>query len=440
MTDNNNNNKIMMKKILVVLFSLFLTACVVSVSENGTYTAPEQNPTSSFGTKQGFSEQRLLRINNKMQEYIDEGKLAGIMTLVSRNNQAVHFAAQGMQDIAAGKPMQRDTIFRIYSMSKPITAVAALTLWEQGKFHMNDPIAMYLPELANLKVYVSGNGENMLVEDAKSPVRIIDLFTHTAGFSYGFSGSEVDKIYRASPMMQGKATRENVLSELAKIPLNHQPGTQWNYGVNTDVIGFLVEKLTGMKLGEYVKQQILDPLNMQDTGFYVPAEKAHRLSQIYSNNKEGKTAIMETEPLGDFLTDPEIHNGGGGMVSTMDDYLTFARMLINSGEVNGVRILGRKTVEYMRSNHLPANLLPYRDWAAGEGYGLAMSVTMDTGALKFMGSEGNFGWSGAASTYFRVDPVENVIIIGMAQFIPNGTHRYADDLRNLTYQALVDDN
>jgi CubicO group peptidase (beta-lactamase class C family) len=428
-----------MKKILVVLLSLFLTACVVSVSENGTYAPPLQKPASSFGTKQGFSEQRLLRINDKMQEYIDEGKLAGITTLVSRNNQIVHFAAQGMQDIAAGKTMQRNTIFRIYSMSKPITAVAALTLWEQGKFHMNDPIAMYLPELADLKVYVSGSGETMLVEDAKSPIRIIDLFTHTAGFSYGFTASEVDKIYRASPMMQRETTRENVLSELARIPLNHQPGTQWNYGVNTDVIGFLVEKLSGMKLGEYVEQHILDPLNMRDTGFYVPAEKAHRLSQIYSNNKEGKTAIMENEPIGDFLSDPEIHNGGGGMVSTMDDYLTFARMLLNSGEVNGVRILGRKTVEYMRSNHLPTNLLPYSDWAAGEGYALAMSVTMDEGALKFMGSEGNFGWSGAASTYFRVDPIENVIIIGMAQFVPNGTHRYADDLRNLTYQALVDE-
>jgi CubicO group peptidase (beta-lactamase class C family) len=428
-----------MKKILVVLLSLSLSACVVSVSENGSYVPQPQSKTPSFNTQQGFSEQRLLRINDKMQEYIDTGKLAGITTLVSRNNQTVHFAAQGMQDKATGKAMQRDTIFRIYSMSKPITAVAALTLWEQGKFHMNDPIAMHLPELANLKVYVSGSGESMVLEDAKSPIRIIDLFTHTAGFSYGFTGSEVDKLYRASPMMQGKATPKNVLTELAKLPLNHQPGTQWNYGVNTDVIGFLVEKLSGMKLGEYVKQEILTPLDMQDTGFYVPAEKVHRLSQIYNNNKQGKTAVMENEPLGDYLSDPAIHNGGGGMVSTIDDYLTFARMLLNNGNVNGVRILGRKTVEYMRSNHLPANLLPYSAWANGEGYGLAMSVTMDTGELKFMGSEGNYGWSGAASTYFRIDPVENIIIIGMAQFIPNGTHRYSDDLRNLTYQALVDE-
>lgn len=428
-----------MKKILVVLLSMSLTACVVSVNENSGREQQQSSTLQSIDTKQGFSEQRLLRINHKMQDYIDEGKLAGIMTLVSRNNQTVHFAAQGWQNKAAGIPLQRDTIFRIYSMSKPITTVAALTLWEQGKFHMNDPISMYLPELANLKVYVSGSGENMVLEDAKYPIRIIDLFTHTAGFSYGFSGSEVDRLYRASPMMQGKTKPENVLAELATLPLNHQPGTQWNYGVNTDVIGFLVEKLSNMKLGEYVKQEILNPLNMQDTGFYVPAEKVARFSEIYSNNKDGITDVMENEPLGDFLSEPAVHNGGGGMVSTIDDFLVFARMLLNNGEVDGVRILGRKTVEYMSSNHLPAKLLPYRNGAAGEGYGLAMSITMNTDDLKFMGSEGNFGWSGAASTYFRIDPVENLIIIGMAQFIPVGTHRYSDDLRNLTYQALVDE-
>lgn len=428
-----------MKKILVVLLSMSLTACIVSVNENSEREQQASSTTQVIDAKQGFSEQRLLRINSKMQEYIDEGKLAGIMTLVSRNNQTVHFAAQGMQDKEAGIPLQRDTIFRIYSMTKPITTVAALTLWEQGKFHMNDPISMYLPELANLKVYVSGSGKNMVLEDAKYPIRIIDLFTHTAGFSYGFSGSEVDKLYRASPMMQRKTKPENVLAELAKLPLNHQPGTQWNYGVNTDVIGFLVEKLSNMKLGEYVKQEILTPLNMQDTGFYVPAEKAQRFSKVYNNNKEGKTVVMENEPLGDFLSDPEVHNGGGGMVSTIDDFLIFARMLLNNGEGNGVRILGRKTVEYMRSNHLPANLLPFTSRAVGEGFGLAMSVTTNTGDLKFLGSEGNYGWSGAASTYFRIDPVENLIIIGMAQFIPVGTHRYADDLRNLSYQALVDE-
>jgi CubicO group peptidase (beta-lactamase class C family) len=427
-----------MKKLVLLLLSMSLTACVVSVSDNSRPAQIEQVSKHSLTNKQGFSEQRLLRINEKMQEYIDQGKLAGIVTLVSRNNETVHFAAQGMQDKDASKQMQRDTIFRIYSMSKPITTVAALKLWEQGKFHMNDPIAWYLPELANLKVYVSGSGENMVLEDVKSPIRIIDLFTHTAGFSYGFSGSEVDKMYRASPMLQGKTLPENVLSELAKLPLNHQPGTQWNYGISTDVIGFLVEKLSGMKLGEYVEQEILKPLGMDDTGFHVPAHKAHRLAEVYTMNKQRSTVVMENEPLGDYLQDPAVHNGGGGMVSTIDDYHTFARMLLNDGELNGVRILGRKTVEYMRSNHLPPSLLPYSTSAQGQGFGLAMSVTMDPSQMGLMASEGNFGWAGLASTYFRIDPVENMIIIGMAQFIPSGTYRYTDDLRNLSYQALVD--
>ncbi|MFT5899464.1 MAG: CubicO group peptidase (beta-lactamase class C family) [Glaciecola sp.] len=428
-----------MKYILLAALFISLSGCVVSLTDRETIVQQLPVVIDTVDNKQGFSERRLERINTKMQEYIDQGKLAGIMTLVSRNNEIVHFSAQGMQDKAAGKALQRDTIFRIYSMTKPITAVAALTLWEQGKFHMNDPIAMYLPELANLKVYVSGSGENMVLEDLKSPMRIIDLFTHTAGFSYGFTGSEVDKLYRASPMMQGKVKSKDLLSELAKLPLNHQPGTKWNYGANTDVIGFLVERLSGMKLGDYVEQEIVAPLGMEDTSFYVSAEKAHRLSEVYSTNKEGKTAVMKNEPLGDFLSDPEIHNGGGGMVSTVDDYLRFAHMLLNDGAVDGVRILGRKTIEYMRTNHLPKNLVPYSPWSAGEGFGLAMSVTMHTDELKFMGSKGNYGWGGMASTYFRIDPVEKMVIIGMAQFIPSSTHRYADDLRNLTYQALVDE-
>ncbi|MBF7074096.1 beta-lactamase family protein [Glaciecola sp. MH2013] len=426
-----------MKHLLAILLSISIGACSVSVTENN--PAPRTTLSASDNLpNQGVSKQRLKRIQPAMQRYIDEGKLAGVMTLVARNGEVVHYSAQGMKDREAGVPLQRDTIFRIYSMTKPITAVAALQLWEQGKFHMNDPIAWYLPELKDLKVYVSGQGDDMVLEDAQSPIRIIDLFTHTAGFSYGFTGSEVDRLYRASPMMQGQASPDSVLSELAKLPLNHQPGTQWHYGVNTDVIGFLVERISGQKLGEYMQENIFGPLKMDDTGFSVSPDKVDRLAQIYTANQQGKTVVMENEPLGNYLSDPVIHNAGGGLVSTMDDYLRFAQTLLNGGEYEGVRILGRKTVEYMGSNHLPSNLVPFAPDASGEGYGLAVSVTVDEGASKFLSSEGNFGWGGAASTYFRIDPKENMIIIGMAQFIPMGTHRYHDDLRNLVYQALVD--
>jgi CubicO group peptidase (beta-lactamase class C family) len=402
-------------------------------------TVVDAKNTASVAESVGFSSERLDRIAPVMQSYIDQGKLAGTLTLVAKDGKIAYLNAQGMQDKEAGIPMSEETIFRIYSMSKPVTAVAAMTLWEQGKFHMFDPISKYLPELTNLKVYVSGSGEDMVVEDAKPPIRIIDLFMHTSGFSYGFTGSEVDKLYQQMLSKPEELNRGNILAKFAELPLTHQPGTAWNYGVSTDIIGFLVEKLSGKRLGDYMQETIFAPLGMKDTGFYVPENKVQRLTQIYTANpKTGQTIVMQNEPLGDYMSDPDIHNAGGGLVSTMQEYFTFAQMMLNGGEVNGVRILGRKTVEYMSSNHLPQHLIPFNQDSKGEGYGLAMSVTVDPGMSGFMSSKGNFGWGGAASTYFRIDPEEKIVLISMAQFIPIGFHRYHDDFRNLVYQALVD--
>lgn len=387
----------------------------------------------------GLSSERLDRIAPVMQSYIDQSKLAGTLTLVAKDGKIAYLNAQGMQDREAAKPMSEDTIFRIYSMTKPVTAVAAMTLWEQGRFHMFDPIAKYLPEFANMKVYVSGSGDGMVLEDAKSPIRIIDLFMHTSGLSYGFTGSEVDKLYQQLLSKPGELNRGNILSKMAALPLVHQPGTAWNYGVSTDIIGFLVEKLSGKKLGDYIQEAIFAPLGMKDTGFYVPADKVNRLAQVYTaDQKTGQTIVMQNVLLGDFKSDPEIHNAGGGLVSTMQDYFTFAQMMLNGGEINGMRILSRKTVEYMTSNHLPKDLVPFTNDSQGEGFGLAMSVTVDPQMSGFMSSKGNYGWGGMASTYFRVDPVEKIVLISMAQFVPIGFHRYHDDFRNLVYQALVD--
>jgi CubicO group peptidase (beta-lactamase class C family) len=419
-----------MKVTAAILCLCTLMACQSTVADT--------QPTPNLAESVGFSSERLNRIAPVMQGYIDQGKLAGTLTLVARNGKIAYLNAQGMQDKEAGKPMTEDTIFRIYSMSKPVTAVAAMTLWEQGKFHMFDPIDKYLPELANMKVYVSGSGESMVVEEAKSPIRIIDLFMHTSGFSYGFTASEVDKLYQKMLSKPDELNRGNILAKFAEIPLTHQPGTAWNYGVSTDIIGLLVEKLSGKNLGEYMQEVIFRPLGMKDTGFYVPADKVDRLAQIYTANKTGQTVVMEKEPVGDFMSEPKIHNAGGGLVSTMQDYFSFAQMMLNGGEINGVRILSRKTIKYMSSNHLPDNLLPFADNAQGEGYGLAMSVTVNPEMSGFMSSKGNFGWGGAASTYFRVDPQEKMIMISMAQFVPIGFHRYHDDFRNLVYQALVD--
>lgn len=422
-----------MKRYLILILTLVATACTATSQPSS-----QAITTTTVDVVEGMSQQRLLNINKVMQSYVDQNKLAGTVTLVARNGKIVHKSAIGMQNKAQATPMSEDTIFRIYSMTKPVTAVAALTLWEQGKFHMNDPIDMYLPELKDLKVYVSGSGDDMILETAKHPIRIIDLFMHTAGFSYGFTDSEVDNLYRNSPISLGKAVPSIVLSELAKLPLNHQPGTKWHYGVNTDVIGFLVEKLSGKKLGEYMQEVIFDPLNMNDTGFYVKPANMPRFAEIYTAGENGVTIAMPNEPLGDFTSDPAIHNGGGGLTSTIDDYFVFAQMLLNGGQYNGVRILGRKTVEYLSTNHMPDNLVPFSPDSPGEGYGLAMSVTVDESKVNFMGSTGDYGWGGAASTYFRIDPKENMILISMTQFMPYGYHRYMDDYRNLVYQALVD--
>jgi CubicO group peptidase (beta-lactamase class C family) len=418
-------------KLIFAIFCVFsVTACQVSVvdAKNKTVTPQEL----------GFSDARLQRIAPVMQAYIDQGKLAGTLIMVARNGQIAYINAQGMMDKEAKKPMREDTIFRIYSMTKPITAVAAMTLWEQGKFHMNDPISKYLPEFEKMKVYVSGAGEEMIVEDANQPIRVIDLFTHTAGFSYGFTGSEVDNLYRKLLQKPDELKRSNILSKVADLPLSHQPGTAWQYGVSTDILGFLVEKISGKKLGDYLQETVFGPLEMQDTGFFVPADKVDRFAQIYTANKQGQTVVMKNEPLGDFLSDPDIHNAGGGMVSTLHDYFTFAQMLLNGGEINGTRILGRKTVEYLTSNHLPENLIPFEAKSPGEGFAMAMSVTVDPNMSLFMNSKGTYGWAGLASTHFRIDPEEKLIVIAMAQFMPTAFHRYNEDLRNLVYQALND--
>lgn len=413
----------------------FLLACVTStlLAHSAFADIRTTNP-----KRVGMSEARLERIEPAMQAFVDEQKLAGTLTLVARKGKVVHLEGVGFRDREAKTPMTEDTIFRIYSMTKPITAVAALTLWEQGKFQMDDPVSKYLPELANLKVFAGMDGENMVLEDTNKVMTIKQLFTHSAGFSYGFSQSPVDKLYQQSALFSGETKREDLLKEVAKLPLNHQPGTKWNYSIGTDIIGVLVERLSGQTLGEYFEQHIFKPLKMSDTGFYVPKSKQDRLAQIYVINQQGQTVPMENEPLGDYLSAPEIESGGGGLVSTIEDYYTFTKMLLNGGEYKGERILGRKTVEYMRTNHLPADLIPFEPSSTGEGYGLAMSVTVDEQGANTMGSKGDYGWAGAASTYFRIDPEEQMIVIAMTQLMPSSFFSYNKDFKNMAYQALVD--
>jgi CubicO group peptidase (beta-lactamase class C family) len=391
---------------------------------------------------QGFSSTRLARILPAMQRYVDEKKLAGILSLIARRGQVVHFETCGMADIEAGKPMQTDTIFRIYSMSKPITSAAVLMLFEEGRFRLHDPVARYLPAFEKMRVLESLSGLPARLVDAARQITIIDLLTHTAGLSYGFDDKVyIDYLYRkrfwaaldANPEMN----LEGAVAEIAKLPLAFQPGTAWRYSVATDVLGCLVQVASGMPFEDYLKQRIFDPLGMVDTGFYVPPEKVARFTAVYGPDEKNGLKAIDLDPATNpsYLKPSRFPSGGGGLVSTAGDYLRFCQMLLNGGVLDGVRLLGRKTVEFMTTNHLPDGIHP--DNPAG-GFGLGVDVLLHLGKSALLGSVGNYGWGGAANTNFWVDPKEQLIGILMLQFMPSDTYPVIADFRTLTYQALVD--
>lgn len=386
--------------------------------------------------KAGFSVERLNRITNHMERYVDQGELAGVMTLVERKGEIAHLTKYGYQDLAAQKPIEFDTIFRIYSMSKPITSVALMMLYEQAKLQLNDPIQKYLPEFKGVKVM----GADGKLETPNTDITVHHLLTHTAGLTYGvFLGSAVDKLYQEANLFDKAITLEEMVKRITKLPLTCHPGERWVYSVATDVVGRLVEVLSGMSLAEYFHKKIFKPLGMIDTSFAVPPEKIERLSTCYAETKDGDTVVQDLAESSSYRN-VNLYTGGGGLVSTLGDYLAFARMLRNQGEFNGVRLLGRKTVELMTTNHLPTFLLPMRNLQTmpGLGFGLGVSVLLDVAQSQVMGSVGEYGWSGMASTTFWVDPREDLIAILMTQYIAMEPKSLHGDFKNLVYQALID--
>jgi CubicO group peptidase (beta-lactamase class C family) len=398
----------------------------------------------------GFSEQRLANIDAFVNRYVDDGKLPGCLCMVSHHGRQAHFLAQGAMDVERKKPMARDTIFRIYSMSKPITSVALMMLYEQGHFQLDDPVAKYIPAWKDLKVFVSGDESNFEVSDPLRAMTIKDLFTHTSGLTYGFMHSHpVDAMYRANDIggMSVGGTLESMVAILADTPLQFSPGSQWNYSVSTDVLGYLVQLFSDQDLDEYVAQQITGPLGMTDTGFMVPDDKTDRFAACYERVRKNDSFRLQDDPQQSaYLQRPSFFSGGGGMVSTLDDYHRFTKMLLGRGELAGVRLLGRKTAEYMTLNHMPGN----RDLAAmgqpvfsetsyeGVGFGLGFSVVLDPAAANVLDSPGEFAWGGAASTYFWVDPTEELIVIFMTQLLPSSSYPLRRQLKTLVYQALID--
>jgi len=387
----------------------------------------------------GFSSQRLARINTKMQRYVDENKLAGITTLIARRGKVVHFEKFGMADIEVGLPMADNTIFRIYSMTKPITSVAVLMLFEEGCFRLNDPVVNYLPEFKEGKVL--DNGGN-LVKSVR-PMTIRDLLTHTAGLSYGFDKNFVlDQLYQQYVWGAIEANPTLTLSEwigaIAGLPLAYQPGTRYLYGVATDVLGYLVQVVSGMPFADFLQERIFAPLGMVDTFFTVPPEKVARFAANYGPQEGGGLSVIDAPHNSRYIRPTQRPSGGGGLLSTTGDYLRFAQLLLNQGELDGVRLLGRKTVELMTTNHLPDGIYVDNDPTTGLGFGLGVSVLMDLGKGQTLGSVGNYGWGGAANTNFWIDPKEELIGILMLQFMPSGTYPVTPDFRILTYQALMD--
>jgi CubicO group peptidase (beta-lactamase class C family) len=389
----------------------------------------------------GFSSQRLARIKPAMQRYVDQKKIAGIVTLIARHGKVVHFEKVGMAEIQPARAMQLDTIFRIYSMSKPITSTAVLMLFEQGLFRLNDPVHDYIPAFKDVKVLDNEAGSGVRFVQPHRPISIRDLFTHTAGLSYGFEENVyIDELYRKGVWDEKERkpdmTLEEMILNIARLPLAHHPGTAFRYSMATDVLGYLVQVISGLPFEDYLQQNIFEPLGMVDTAFYVPSEKVNRFSAVYGADAELGLKVSEAVEGSRYLLPASAPSGGGGLVSTAADYLRFSQMLLNRGDLDGTRLLGRKTIEMMAQDHLPAGVDCFEDPSVG--FGLGVSVIRNVAQNQMLGSVGNYGWGGAANTNFWIDPQEDLTGILMLQFMPNETYPITPDFRNLTYQALVD--
>ena len=395
--------------------------------------------------REGFDADRLNRITEMTQRYVDEGKLPGLITMVARRGRVVHFEAVGNKGVGDNRPMEKDDIFRIYSMTKPIVAAAAMQLYERGAFHLSDPVSKYVPELKDLQV-LQADGTTA---PAEREMTMQQLLTHTAGLSYGFNpqNDPIDAQYRDAKLFEAKDL-DDFAARLGELPLKFQPGDQWHYSVAVDVTGIVVERLSGKPLNVYLQEEIFGPLGMVDTGFSVPDDKLERfLPNHYIDPKTSKIArIPDENPAGvDRFRNVTLYSGGGGLVGTTMDYMRFAEAMRNGGLLDGQRILGAKTVRYMASNHLPASIVsggsgetPTLGRALrGFGFGLGFGLVTDPAAGGVMGSAGEFNWGGAAGTVFWIDPVEELTVVGMIQLM-GSPYPFRSDLKVATYQALTE--
>jgi CubicO group peptidase (beta-lactamase class C family) len=400
----------------------------------------------------GFHPDRLERITEHLERsYIAPRKIAGCQTVVSRGGEVAYFRSQGVMRLNTGEPMVDDAIFRIYSMTKPITSVALMTLFERGLVGLQDPISRWIPEFADVKVKEKGpDGERRLVDPVR-PVQVRDVLSHTGGLSYGnaLAGLLGTAPSGEEATMGGLApagtTLETLMPRIAAMNLSYQPGTAWMYSLSTDVCARLVECISGLPYDEYLQQTILGPLGMVDTGFFVPEDQVHRMTTCYRRRPDKTLAITDSQERSRYTSKPALLSGGGGLVSTAADYLRFTQMLTNGGELDGVRVLGRKTLDLMTANHLAddktlASLAigAFSETAyEGIGFGLGFAMTLDAVASSSPGA-GDFYWGGAASTIFWVDPVEDLSVVFMTQLLPSATFNFRGQLKSIVYGAIAD--
>ncbi|MFL2784353.1 MAG: serine hydrolase domain-containing protein [Dehalococcoidia bacterium] len=404
--------------------------------------------TSNIHTS-GMSDKRLSLIDDHItKNYLENERLTGALTVVYRKGRLAHYSTLGLSDREQNKPVLWDTIYRIYSMTKPITSTALMMLYERGLFQLDDPVEEFIPEFKGIEVYVSGDSEGFITEKPKRAMTIGDLLSHQSGLTYGFMHrTEVDAAYRKIGLDRNnqKNLKEFIIA-LSNLPLEFSPGDRWNYSVATDVCGYLIEVLSGKKLDKFFKENIFEPLAMEDTGFHIAENKFHRVAANYLYHLDGPPKLIEEKSDAYVNLNPSFLSGGGGLFSTAEDYLTFCRMILNKGYLRGERLLSRKTVELMSSNHLRASQsladIAYGRWSEstfnGVGFGLGFSVLIDPARAQISGTQGELAWGGMASTAFWIDPVEELITIFMTQLVPSSTYNIRRELRTLVYSAIED--
>ncbi|HLJ47502.1 MAG TPA: serine hydrolase domain-containing protein [Bryobacteraceae bacterium] len=384
----------------------------------------------------GMSSERLARLDAAMKRLIDNKQVAGLVTLVERHGKIVDFGAVGQLDVRKPDPVQKDSIFRIYSMSKPVTGVAMMLLYEEGKWQLNDPVSRYIPEFGQLKVYAGKNDDGTpKLEDAKRPMTMRELMTHTAGLGYILNpNNPVDKMIIEANVLNSAAPLQTMIDGLGKMPLLAQPGTRWSYSIGVDVQGYLIEKFSGMSFADFARKRIFEPLGMKDTGFFVPKEKLSRFAQVHMG-AGANLNVDENRP--DPTVVPLGASGGGGLFSTAMDYARFCEMLLQGGQLNGVRLLAPRTVEMMRTNYVNPDAL--KTMPPGTGWGMDFQIVMDSAAAGDPVSNGTFSWFGIAGTWFWIDPVRDLAFVGMVQHQNLGTTRAIHALsRSLVYQAIME--